>query len=519
MEGFFDTQKTEAFNKKVINSIFRDNDMFNFKYGLASNQKENLDEDPVIYGFDIVIHDVDDGNDGNKDVKNKSSNDVMLGRGKGDYGYSQKFTSPLVNGAIINFMDSVGNTEVLSKKDIYNDFLTTFRLFFNDTRNGFTSFKSHYLKSVKGLHGLVENVIGFGKDNKQFTEYGKDKIVLDIYEDTFLNSGYLAALYKNIVYSRVNGKLLIPENLLKFDMSIIISEIRNFNLVVDTTSKLFTNAKNNPNVPNSNINSIAIFNDNISRYIYNLYDCQLNFPQYSHDDEVRNDSREFTDSFQIEIYYKFSTMEMEKFKYDPLLVDKRYINNANINNPSDKNDSVKNSSDIISSLSKQVTNEDDRTYDLRYRRNAPYIQYSKNNDIEESRPPDTGLQKVFNNTKKFALTRIRQERDSLINKTLDNIRTNVGLRRISSPINVYDTDPRSITDYFFGQVRDFANDSVTGVLKKANDKLGDISKNIDIERLKSGKDAINTGKYSGTDQDVRKAAGISNDVNVYYNKK
>lgn len=516
MSGFFNTQETEAFNKKIINDIFRDKDTFNFKYGLASNQKENLDEDPVIYGFDIVIHDVYGGYEKNN---NNSANDVVFGRGKNDYGYSQKFTSPLVNGAIINFMNNIGNTEVLSKKSSYYEFLDMFRLFFNDTRHEFASFKSHYLKSVKGLHGLVENVIGFGKENKQFTDYGKDKIVLDIYEDTFLNSGYLAALYKNIVYSRVNGKLLIPENLLKFDMSIIISEIRNFNLVVDTTSKTFTTNVNTPNVPNSSVNSIAIFNDNISRYIYNLYDCQLNFPHYSHEDEVRNDSREFTDSFQLEIYYKFSTMEMEKFKYDPLLVDKRYINNANINNPNDKNDSTKNSSNIISSLSKMVDNKDDRTYDLRYRRNAPYIQYSKNNDIEDSRPPDTGLQKVFNNTKKFALTRIRQERDSLINKTLDNIRTNVGLRRISSPINVYDTDPTSITDYFFGQLRDFTNDSVTGVLKKANDKLGDISKNIDINRLKNGKDAINTGKYSGTDQDVRNAAGITNDVNVYYTSK
>ena len=159
---------------------------------------------------------------------------------------------------------------------------------------------------------------------------------------------------------------------------------------------------------------------------------------------------------------------------------------------------------------------DSRVYDLKYRiGNAPYRSWSSSPAEDDAEVPLTGINKVLQNTKKFALTRIRQERDSLVNKTLDSIRTNVGLRRINAPINVYDTDPRSITDYFFGQLQNFANDGVNNLLKSANNKLGGISKNIDIDRLKDGKSAINTGKYSSTDPDVRNANGETNNENVY----
>ena len=533
----FNTQENFNTNTKIIKKVFNDKETYNFKFGLQANQINNLDEDPVIYGFDIIIHDtfinddrkIEQTDEMKKYVADNSetntiSGEVSNGKKKGEFGFDKKFTSPLINGAIPNFMEFVNIPEINSKKEIYQEFIDTLKLFFNDTTHEFSSFKSHYIKSVSGLHTLIENATGFTDDNKQFTKYGTDKITIECYEDTYLNSGFLAALYKNFTYSKMNGKMLIPENLLKFDISIIISEIRNFNLVVDTLNKSTTNTQ----TINNSANTIKVFNDNISRYIYNLYECQFRFPTYSHDDVITNESIDFAKSFTFDIYYKFSTMEMEKFKFNGDSTGiRKYINNANINSPTDKYDRIKGTA----SNSTPVDNKQNRVYDLKYRsfydngKNA-YRKWDKTGIVELDNEETDFLGDVknnildkLNNTKKFALTRIRQERDGLINKTLDNIRTNTGLRRISSPINVYDTNPRSISDYFFGQMRDFANEGVNNLLKKANDKLGDISKNLDIEKLNKGEQAQNTGKYSGTDQDVRNAAGFTNDENVYIPKK
>ena len=515
----FNTEQNFSDNISIIKDRFKDLDTFNFKFGLHKNQMNNLDEDPVIYGFDIVIHDTFSIGD----VKTKNNNtstesdDVRFGRVKGDYGYNQKFSSPLINGAIPDFINFIQVNEVSSKLDVYNDFIRSLKQFFNDTTYEYNSFKSHYIKSVSGLHSLIENATGFAEENKQFTDYGKDKITIECYEDTYLNSGYLAALYKNFTYSKVNGKLLIPENLLKFDMSIIISEVRNFNKVVNATND--KSDFNNPLNTNNSVNRINVFNDNISRYVYNLYECQFRFPTYSHEDIISNETADFAKSFSFDIYYKFSTMEMEKFTYDGNRKDKlNYINNSNISAPNKRYDkNFDNGSSLYNSLSgSDKLDVDSRVYDLKYRiGNAPYRSWSSSPAEDDAEVPLTGINKVLQNTKKFALTRIRQERDSLVNKTLDSIRTNVGLRRINAPINVYDTDPRSITDYFFGQLQNFANDGVNNLLKSANNKLGGISKNIDIDRLKDGKSAINTGKYSSTDPDVRNANGETNNENVY----
>lgn len=527
----FNTQEHLDTNIRTIKKVFNDRDTHNFKFGLQANQINNLDEDPIIYGFDIIIHDTFINDDrqiekrnsdmekyiANNTQTNNVKGEVSNGKKEGDFGFGKKFTSPLINGSIPDFIKTVNISEINSKKDVYQDFINTLKLFFNDTTHEFNSFKSHYIKSVTGLHTMIENATGFTDDNKQFTKYGTDKITIECYEDTYLNSGYLAALYKNFSYSKINGKMLIPENLLKFDMSIIISEIRNFNLVVDSLNSTAFNTQDQNNAATT----IKVFNDNISRYIYNLYECQFRFPTYSHEDSISNEQPEFAKSFSFDIYYKFTSMEMEKFKFTGKAAgDRKYINNSNIKSAHDKYDR--------DSTSMPKDNEN-RVYDIKYRSyydskglNA-YRQWDKTGGSVGSEEEESGIvndiKSKLINTKKFALTRIRQERDGLINKTLDNIRTNIGLRRINSPINVYNTDPRSIPDYFFGQMRDFANDSVNNLLKKANNKLGDISKNLDIQKLSKGEKAQNTGKYSDTDQDVRNASGFTNDENIYIPKK
>ena len=63
------------------------------------------------------------------------------------------------------------------------------------------------------------------------TDYNKDVIKLNFLEDLSATMGTLAHLYKLLYWSRPNGKGLIPENLLRFNCDIIVSECRNFNRV------------------------------------------------------------------------------------------------------------------------------------------------------------------------------------------------------------------------------------------------------------------------------------------------
>lgn len=483
----------------TVRKVFKDQDSYNFKYGLQNgfkNDGSGMDEDPIMYGFDIVIHAI--GEDGSQ------------------------FSSPLINGEIMNFFafaEKNNIQEVIERKPIYLEFIEKFKLFFNDTTANFSSLKSHYLKSVSGLHNLVENASGISETNKQFTKYGSDKITLSMYEDLNLNSGYFVMLYKMLTYSKKNGKLLIPENLLRFDMSIIISEIRNFNLVLNVinssnngdsiteadlasvknfgesvTKKFGSNLpidKNikpkktvsTPNKDNPILTGLSVFNDNVSRYIYNLYDCQLSFPTYSHGDEVKNDDAKMSDDFSFDIFYKFSNLEVEKFNFKlNATAEMKRVSNIPSSANSDR--------DHIAT-----------PFDIKYRTlqenggDVPYKVYINGGDEDETTRNLNGIQKIIVNTKNFALKRFREERDKLVNKTIENIRTTSGLRRISSPTNIYFADNKSIPDFFVGQLRNFANDGLTNLLRKANDKVSQISKNIDDKRAANGKPPINTGRY------------------------
>lgn len=483
-------------NMDVLSKVFGDKQTYNFKYGLYNNNVHNMDEDPIIYGFDIIIHNI-----------NKGSN---------------KMSSPLFNGDLLDFIsfaDSNNIREVSSKREVYNKFNEKFKLFFNDTKADYTSFKSHYLKSISGLNNLMKNVSGIvGTNNSFFNKWGEDKITLTMYEDTFLNSGELLMLYKNLIMSKANGKMLIPENLLRFDMSIIISEVRNFNKVksilngkddattfneksindnlkfikkvVDSPKVVINTPKPNDSNTKTLLDNIEVFKDNISRYIYNLYDCQLSFDTNTHGDEVKNDSNAFFETFSFDIYYKYTDVEFEKFNLNLTGFDTlSYINSGNIVNP-------------FSKLDKQSTDTKPRVYDIRYRQgDKSYMVFNQKKMDDKDDVELSPLQKRMKETKNFALKRLREERNDLVNKTIANIRTNIGLRRISSPINVYTTDARSITDFIGGQIRDFANDYVSSALKSAQYKLNEVGRNIDIERVAKGKAPVNMGMYKKVDTD------------------
>jgi hypothetical protein len=256
--------------------------------------------DPVMFGFDIII-----------DVEN----------------------SPLLNGAINDFLTNYSNIgEVASRIPIYVDFKEQFTKFFKtksslsdnsnlfdgadqltsitrtrnssypEKRNSFQkkdgkrAYLSYYLNKIEGLDKLVEQ--NDPKTKKFLTDYNTDTIKLSFNEDVSLSLGTLTHLYKMLYWSKPNGKSIIPENLLRFNCDIIVSELRNYNRVIKAIDS----------------NQIQVIKDNASRYIYSLYDCQLYFKSMPH--EAMVDMGKLPDQYSgytIEFDYKYSTLNFERF--------------------------------------------------------------------------------------------------------------------------------------------------------------------------------------------------------------
>jgi hypothetical protein len=175
----------------------------------------------------------------------------------------------------------------------------------NEFRPGRKAYLSHYLQKITGLEFLTEaNNSG---EIKSFVDYQKDKLTLSFYEDVSGTMGVIAHLYKLLYWSRANGKNIVPENLLRFNCEIIVSEVRNFNRV----RKVINGSPNKE--------SLEILKDNVSRYIYSLKECQLFFSKMPHDDSVDLSSiKTFGEGpgYDVSMNFKYSTTKFEKWVPD-----------------------------------------------------------------------------------------------------------------------------------------------------------------------------------------------------------
>lgn len=202
-----------------------------FRYGLHKHDRDGAAyEDPTYLGFTIEI----------------------------DSDKSALFTQ------VTPFLEKKGqtNAELKGRIPVVEEFKNKIVQIFKSQESALSDdqktiyIKSHYINSVSGLDVL----------SKKFVKWKQDKITLELYEDMTLFSTYLANLYNNLVYSYENGRQLIPENLLHFDLHIKISEIRNFTSI----------AKIKSTDPNDQAIARAL-KDNVTCLIYTLHDCKFDF--------------------------------------------------------------------------------------------------------------------------------------------------------------------------------------------------------------------------------------------------
>lgn len=266
--------------------------------------------DPVMFGFDIIIDDV---------------------------------TSPLLNGSVLDFLRNYNNvSEISSRIPVYEDFKQQFIKFFKTkstvsinpetttiskmreastpeapSRENFfqdmnkKAYMNYYLKKVAGLEKLIEQNIPSTK--KFLVEYNKDIISLSFSEDVTLSVGTMAHLYKLLYWSKPNGKGIVPENLLRFNCDIIVSEVRNYKRVIKSLDKIDSENQDSDKY----VEKIKIIKDNVSRYVYSLRECQFYFNTLPHgpdvDMGVTNMSAYPEGGYTIQFDYKYSTVKLERF--------------------------------------------------------------------------------------------------------------------------------------------------------------------------------------------------------------
>lgn len=303
--------------------------------------------------------------------------------------------------------------------------------------------------------------------------------------------------------------MIIPENLLRFDCNIIISEVRNFNRVARSL--------NDPG-------KLEIIKDNLSRYVYTLNECQLFFEKMIHDDEVdmsNSPGGKSVELYEISLNYKFSTMKMEKFinfllnnqltsVSTTINENSAYVNNTNTTQQANETSvlvhdpylvktsdtsNVSLESGTIQPLPNDVSKVILRTYGPAG--STDTAQPSTKYNVTDSETPESsvslvgfdgfdnrkkGLDQFKENTKKrlnqlktnaanaFVREANRQilVRARLLNNALERIKNASGIRRMGNPRNVYFGDQSGLMVDVQNSVGSFVGQSLNDLFKSIN---------------------------------------------------
>ncbi len=383
--------------------------------------------------------------------------------------------SPLFNRSIdsfISLMTGLGNSEIASRQSILDEFKTQFYRFIKndlsvstnaETFLGKSGVKTYYLKGIGGLDNLNET--NDSNKIKSFVDYGAEFITLDFNEDVTQNIGYLASLYKMLSWSRINGKQIIPENLLRFDIDITITEIRKYN-------RVFKNVDN----------SVDVYADLISKYTYTLYECQFFFDKLPHGDTLDLSAPSPIDKYQFKFNYKYSTMKFTKFKLNStdrsereITIDNKYDNITRTKSKETSNNQISNGR-IVSTpntpkLKKlyRYSEEDGKVLTTDGDRQGT------TQDLKNQEKKKGLFDKAIDTLKKDLTNAVIREANrqiltqaALLNRTLENIRNAIpGAGRMSAPTNVYGSMANNL---FFNDLtnaaRNFVGNSVKSFFTK-----------------------------------------------------
>lgn len=470
-------------------------------------------EDPVYFGFEMIIN---------------------------------AESSPLFNGEIIRFLKTVdgtlggsdgrgvGSDEVFNRKPILDSFCYEMTKYFK-FKNGVGPYvtsegsslldneifdignkkwdlyssnleKKHYIRKIENLDKLTEANTG-KESNNSFVKYRTDLLKLTFYEDVTLSTGTLMNLYKLLYWSRTRGKNVIPENLLRFDCEIVVSEIRNISRIRTALDDQQSNSKY----------ALQVIKENLSRYRYNVYECQFhmaNLPHLSSIDLSNSSSVSAPyDAHTIDISFKHSDVIFERFDYNnntfpdlnfenkdgfgkqnpkaptgkyfpldsglvvPFKAQRQFESNKlNIKtdpqtgNPSiditvptidiQPVESLFTENGIIDGINRSLSGQIDSS--TSYTETFDQLQSAKDNQakVDFKKGLEGAAKNFVEAGKRIVITVAQQQLNNqfrLLNNTIDKVRNAYGLGRMSPPTNVY-TQENLALNQLRGAVRNFVGD-------------------------------------------------------------
>ena len=247
------TDNKKLDGKTILNQV--DENTSTFKNALYKEynyrQSDFWYEDPLIPSFEISFDTTSPFFTGNENEveRNVDSNSLKS--------FLQKYTE----------IDPDGYS---SRLTLWNEFKNVFFKIFEkdikgeESRNPIN--KPYYITKLSGLEFL----------NKKIIKYGEDKITITLNEDISMAIWYIAELYNNIAYSYRNQRYMFPENVLRFDMTIKINDMRNFVIPESANQSSPTNPLLNRNDIQGNEKIKNILSKK-SRIVYTLHDCNFNF--------------------------------------------------------------------------------------------------------------------------------------------------------------------------------------------------------------------------------------------------
>lgn len=393
--------------------------------GLYDNNNIIDNEDPVSFGYDIIIS------------------------------YDN---SPLFNGAVESFINAYSSySEIGSRLNDYYNFSAAFFKFFKMSSPGSIGIskppRTYYLKKISGLNNLVQT------NEKCFVDYGKDVLTLTLNEDVSVNMGYMVAAYKELTWSRRNGKKMIPDNLLRFDMEIIVTECRKYNRIIKNKD-----------------NTLGQHADLTSRYRHKLYECQFIFDALSHGDDIDMSNPTISEGFDIKLNYKYSTLMFDKFLDQPTIEDDggdmiRQHNNLD-NSKVNLSDITPESSDSFSYNNGSIALNPIRYKLYNYEQYGP-IPPSQLDKTDDEINSQSMIDRLINGNK-VKLGRAITNRDKLLQATIDNIQGQFDINLSSIAGTIIGSLNHGFTEdgYQYNIAAYLVNKLSNNVLNVANNTLG-----------------------------------------------
>jgi hypothetical protein len=187
-----------------------------------------------------------------------------------------------------------------SRFNLWKEFKKVFFKIFDKEIERGKNIKPYYIAKLSGLDNL----------NKKMIKYGEDKITITLNEDVAMFSYYLSELYNNLVYSYRNQRFAFPENVMRFECTIKINDIRKFQVPESSNSSAPTNPSNEEKIDEKNLKYVI---SDGSYILYKLHDCNFNFFEsrnYQNDLEIGGYSSSIPNqpqSLSFDIFFKSVT--------------------------------------------------------------------------------------------------------------------------------------------------------------------------------------------------------------------